>query len=669
MGEEAIYGLSVVPLSRSKAGGSPVAKMAYRRGAIERDNAGVLHDYSRKGRNTVRESWQMLPADAPAWAHDAGEMWRRVDRIEKRKDARFARDFQITLPRQLTRAQQRAAINQFCGGLIDMGMVGTVGIHDYGEAVGKDKNPEEWAALSSMIEARQLPAYSRSEIAAMQKAGDPRLEADHAVIERGGALRRYQPHAHIMMSERRLDAAGPEGFAKVKDRSWNDKAKVIGWRQDWERIENQALEAAGSALRADHRSRKARGLDGAPEPKLGHCPSHQRRQEYQAAREIRRLFYERRQIDRAIAAIEKGMKAAPGCAMAEKSQQAAPEKFVPQWALKTIFADTPIKWARRDDDQVIFKIGNERDDRRRIFDRGDHLTTNRLDRDTTGALVKLARAKGWTRVDLTGTEAQQIALARELAAAGIAIGKAESEAVRLAWQNTRRAAAEDEKGAQIQRLEKELAWLSAQRREVTPEKKAKALEIVRDIAICPPNAPTIHQLRRRRDDLEKTWQTAQAANSALAEAEGKPLVWRLMHGGKIADLRQQATDAYAAWTKVEPKWQAAEKAVLGREKAIAASKVKIDDRIGEVTDALAELVPDRYESPANAEARRDIERRDREEERKAQAEEIEKAQRALLQQRLRTIRQDQDTEARTAEQKPRYSAEVEKVMRGPSPFD
>ena len=170
-----------------------MAKCAYRRGVVERDNAGFQHDYTRKGRSTVRESWQMIPDDAPAWARDSGEMWRRVDRVEKRKDARFARDFQITLPRELPHAQQKAALKQFCGQLLDLGMIGTAAVHDYGDAIGKIKKPEEWTKLRTLIDDRELPVFRRADIAAMQVARDPRLEADHVIIEKGSALRRYQP--------------------------------------------------------------------------------------------------------------------------------------------------------------------------------------------------------------------------------------------------------------------------------------------------------------------------------------------------------------------------------------------------------------------------------------------------------------------------------------------
>ena len=95
-----------------------------------------------------------------------------------------------------------------------------------------------------------------------------------------------QPHAHIMFSERTLDGydrapqpffarANPDAPAQggaAKDRDWNRRAKVMEVRGAWADAVNRHLERAGHAIRVDHRSLDAQGLDRAPEPKLG--PAH-----------------------------------------------------------------------------------------------------------------------------------------------------------------------------------------------------------------------------------------------------------------------------------------------------------------------------------------------------------------------------------------------------------
>ena len=91
------------------------------------------------------------------------------------------------------------------------------------------------------------------------------------------------PHAHIMLSERTLDGIErdahvffrranpehPERGGAAKDPAWNERDKVQLLREAWEEAANAALERAGLAVRIDHRSLEAQGIDRAPEPKLG----------------------------------------------------------------------------------------------------------------------------------------------------------------------------------------------------------------------------------------------------------------------------------------------------------------------------------------------------------------------------------------------------------------
>ena len=54
----------------------------------------------------------------------------------------------------------------------------------------------------------------------------------------------------MLLTTRRI---GPDGFAG-KDRSWNDRALLQEWRQEWAESANRALLQANSWERIDHRS-------------------------------------------------------------------------------------------------------------------------------------------------------------------------------------------------------------------------------------------------------------------------------------------------------------------------------------------------------------------------------------------------------------------------------
>lgn len=59
-----------------------------------------------------------------------------------------------------------------------------------------------------------------------------------------------------------------DGFGN-KNRDWNGKDVLEGWRERWEDHANRALERAGRDERIDHRSFVDRGVDREPQPKLG----------------------------------------------------------------------------------------------------------------------------------------------------------------------------------------------------------------------------------------------------------------------------------------------------------------------------------------------------------------------------------------------------------------
>lgn len=221
----AIYRFSAQMISRS-AGRSAVAAAAYRAGAeLTCDRTGQVHDYTRKG--GVVSSEIIAPDGAPEWTTDRARLWNEVEAAEKRKDAQLAREVELALPRELTPDQRLQLVRSFVRSeFVSRGMVADIAIHE-------------------------------------PKASD------------GG----QQPHAHVMLTTRTL---GPEGF-QGKNRDWNDKGLLEGWREAWAHHANRALERAGQEQRIDHRSleaqrqdalalgddRKAQDLDREPQPKLG----------------------------------------------------------------------------------------------------------------------------------------------------------------------------------------------------------------------------------------------------------------------------------------------------------------------------------------------------------------------------------------------------------------
>jgi Ti-type conjugative transfer relaxase TraA len=203
----AIYHLSAKIISRAD-GRSVVASAAYRAGeSLREESTGIIFDYIRQ--QGVVHTEILAPEGAPDWVHDRLTLWNKVDRVETRRDAQLVREIEVALPVELDDAQQLALARDFVRRqFVSLGMVADLAIHRHDT---------------------------------------------------------HYPHAHILLTTRRLDG---RGFG-LKERSWNARSKLLDWRIGWEEVTNTHLAQAGLAVRIDHRTLKAQGLDLAPGRKIG----------------------------------------------------------------------------------------------------------------------------------------------------------------------------------------------------------------------------------------------------------------------------------------------------------------------------------------------------------------------------------------------------------------
>ena len=201
----ATYHLSAKTISRSH-GRSATGAAAYRSGVrITDERTGVLHDYRR--RRGVEAAFLLLPASAPDWASDRARLWNAAELSETRKNSTVAREFEIALPAELDAGERQRLAADFARELVFRhGCAADVAIHRPG------------------------------------RASDSR---NH--------------HAHILLTTRRLTAAG---FTE-KTRELDDlKSGEIGrWRARFAEVQNARLREAGVEARVDHRSLEAQEID------------------------------------------------------------------------------------------------------------------------------------------------------------------------------------------------------------------------------------------------------------------------------------------------------------------------------------------------------------------------------------------------------------------------
>jgi Ti-type conjugative transfer relaxase TraA len=207
----AIYHLSGTIVTRSQ-GRSSVACAAYRAGEKLYDERRELtHDFSKKRDVVYRDI--LLPENAPREFADRETLWNAVERAEKRKDAQLAREFNVSLPRELNLEQQIALVREYVNAqFVRLGMIADVAIHHDKTASGEE-----------------------------------------------------QPHAHIMLTMREVTE---DGFG-FKVTAWNAKERLLEWREAWANSANQHLALHGHDVQIDHRSYAAQQIELEPQHKIG----------------------------------------------------------------------------------------------------------------------------------------------------------------------------------------------------------------------------------------------------------------------------------------------------------------------------------------------------------------------------------------------------------------
>ena len=168
-----------------------MAASAYRSGEdLTDERTGDRHDYSR--RSGVDHAEIIAPDQAPDWVRDRAQLWNAAEVAERRRDSQVAREVMVALPKELEAQKQRGLVREFCRQeFAGQGMVADVAYHGTGSE---------------------------------------------------------NPHAHILLTMRRIEG---QGFGK-KERSWNGKERLEGWREAWADRTNRALDRRPSIRSASH---------------------------------------------------------------------------------------------------------------------------------------------------------------------------------------------------------------------------------------------------------------------------------------------------------------------------------------------------------------------------------------------------------------------------------
>lgn len=174
----------------------------------------------------------------PKWAADRPEtFWEEAD-IRERKNGSVYREFEIALPRELSREQQIKLVRDFVSTELGLHHAYSWGLHEPRAAIDGGKQAHAHIMFSER---------TRDEI---ERDPDQYFKrANPAHPERGGCLKSNRFGGGKRSSER--------------------KAAIKELRASWAEIQNRHLELAGHSARVDHRSLKDQGIDREPEKHFG----------------------------------------------------------------------------------------------------------------------------------------------------------------------------------------------------------------------------------------------------------------------------------------------------------------------------------------------------------------------------------------------------------------
>ena len=269
----AIYHLEAKIISRG-TGRSAVAAAAYMGcDVITNEYDGVTHDYTRKGGLV----WEhiFLPSQAPPEWTDRGTLWNAVERAEKTKDSRLARELIVAMPIELLAEEWKSILTEYVTEqFVSDGMCADVAIHDTDghnphahilltvRPLNKDgtwqhKTEKEYLCVRNGEE----KGFTAQEFLQAQREG---WEKQYPYRKDGRKV--FLPPSHALDLEHISKHPKSTTYGRQNPISarWNSEEQLVAWRAAWAKVVNRHLEKAQQPERIDYRSFADQGIDLKP---------------------------------------------------------------------------------------------------------------------------------------------------------------------------------------------------------------------------------------------------------------------------------------------------------------------------------------------------------------------------------------------------------------------
>lgn len=232
---------SIIKASKGKCA---VASAAYQAGiSLYDDRLGETFSY--KTKDEVVYSEILLPENAPANLQERSVLWNEVERVQNKKNSRYARQFEFSLPIEWSEAERISYARDFIKkSFVDQGMVADWAYHD------KPGNPH----VHCMTTVRGF--NKNGTWATMEKKA-------YVLDENGNRIPEIDPKTGKQKIRIRKGKYEEKIWKRetVQSNNWNKRSTLIKWRKDWADFANSHLT---SENHIDHRSYKEQGIDKIP---------------------------------------------------------------------------------------------------------------------------------------------------------------------------------------------------------------------------------------------------------------------------------------------------------------------------------------------------------------------------------------------------------------------
>ena len=181
-----------------------------------------------------------MPDHAPKEYKDRKTLWNSVELFEKNSNAQLARNFIISLPKELSIEENKKMIEEYVqNNFVKEGMIVDLAIHDESREGNQNIHAHIMTIVRPINEDGTWGQKSKKE---------------YILDEKG---------------EKILSKNGKPKTRKVELTTWNDKGNVEKWREKFSDLCNEYLAKNNIEKRVDHRSFKRQGIKQIPTIHLG----------------------------------------------------------------------------------------------------------------------------------------------------------------------------------------------------------------------------------------------------------------------------------------------------------------------------------------------------------------------------------------------------------------